>query len=60
MELTEYIKIYFKNSQASFARAQNVKPQQVTQWINNRFIVIDDWMLSPRRKLKRTQELVKS
>ncbi len=51
MTLLEYIQQKFYGSQAEFARAQGVAPAQVTQWIKKGFIVVDDVLYSPRRKL---------
>ncbi len=51
MLLNDYIKKYYDNSQADFAKAQGVKPQQVTQWITKKFIVVDHVLHSPRREL---------
>ncbi|CNL10828.1 Uncharacterised protein [Yersinia frederiksenii] len=49
MPLTEYIDIYFCGNQADFARHINVKPPQITQWINKGFIVVSGVLYSPRR-----------
>lgn len=51
MPLNEYITIYYGGVQASFASAVGVKPQQVTQWIDKGFIVVDHVLYSPRREL---------
>lgn len=51
--LIEYIKRNFNDSQVDFAVAQDVAKQQVTQWINKGFIVVDDVLYSSRRELKR-------
>lgn len=53
MKLADYIQEHYGGNQAAFAKAQGVKPQQVTQWINKEFIVVDDVLYSPRRELKR-------
>jgi len=53
LKLLEYIKQNFEGSQRAFAVSQGVLPQQVTQWINKGFIVVDGELYSPRRKLKR-------
>ena len=50
-KLTDYIAVNYNGSQAAFARAQSVKPQQVTEWINKKFIVVDHVLYSPRREL---------
>ncbi|MCT6516533.1 helix-turn-helix domain-containing protein [Proteus vulgaris] len=51
MTLQEYIKLNYNGNNAEFARACEVKPQQITQWINKGFIVIDHQLYSPRREL---------
>ncbi|EMY0636051.1 hypothetical protein AAIC24_001811 [Providencia rettgeri] len=51
MTLIEYIEIYYSGNQSSFAASCDVKPQQVTQWINKGFIVVDHILYSPRREL---------
>ncbi len=51
MKLRDYIQENFGGSQRAFAAAQGVKPQQVTQWINREFIVVDNKLYSPRRKM---------
>lgn len=51
MLLLEYINKYYGGSQAAFARALGVKPQQVTQWIDKGFIVVDHKLYSHRRDL---------
>jgi len=53
MALGQYIYKYFGDSQRAFAVEQGVAPAQVTQWLNKGFIVVDDELYSPRRKLKR-------
>ncbi len=49
--LKKYIIDNFNSSQAEFARAQDVKPQQVTQWLDKKFIVVNDKLYSERRVL---------
>lgn len=51
MTLIAYIEKYHGGNQASFARYAGVAPAQVTQWINKKFIVVDDVLYSPRRNL---------
>jgi len=51
MPLQDYINKHYGGNQAAFARAQGVARQQVTQWINADFIVVDGWLYSPRREL---------
>lgn len=51
MSLPDYIQNHCGGNQAAFARAQDVKPQQVTQWIEKGFIVVDGVLYSPRRTL---------
>lgn len=52
MKLQEYIQNHYSGNQAAFAKAQDIQPQQVTQWINKGFIVINGVLYSPRRTLK--------
>ena len=52
MQLIDYIKNEHSGNQAAFAQFVNVKPQQITQWINKGFIVVDGVLYSPRRELK--------
>jgi DNA-binding transcriptional regulator YdaS (Cro superfamily) len=52
MNLTDYIAVNFHGSQRAFASAQGVAPQQVTQWLNKNFIVVNGVLYSPRRELK--------
>lgn len=51
MNLIDYIEKNHKGNQATFALTEKVKPQQVTQWINKGFIVIEGKLYSPRRTL---------
>jgi hypothetical protein len=51
MNLRKYIETYHANSQAAFAAAAGVQRQQVTQWINKKFIVVNGILYSPRRVL---------
>jgi len=51
--LSEYIDEFFGGNQAAFARAQDVKRPQVTQWINKDFIVVDGALYSHRRDLEK-------
>jgi len=51
--LAWYIDVKFNGNKAAFARAQGVKPQQVSQWLAKGFIVVNDEMYSHRRTLKR-------
>lgn len=50
--LREYIETEFDDNQAAFARAQDVQPAQVTQWIKQKCIVVSGVLHGPRRKLK--------
>lgn len=54
MSLSDYIEKHFGGDNTAFAKAQGVKPQQVTQWKNKGFIVVDHVLYSPRRELKVT------
>lgn len=51
MKLNKHIKRNFK-SKADFARSEGVKPQQITEWTNKKFIVVKGILYSPRRILK--------
>lgn len=51
MSLIEYIVFKYNGSQTAFAKAQNVKLPQVTQWIKKDFIVVDNVLYSKRRVL---------
>lgn len=51
LTLAEYIAVYFGGSQREFAKAQDVLPQQVTQWITKGFIVVNHNLYSLRREL---------
>lgn len=48
--LRGYIEDKFK-TQVAFAKAQDVEPAQVTQWLNKDFIVVNEVLYSPRRNL---------
>lgn len=50
--LTDYIDEKYKGNKSEFAKSQNVKPQQITEWVNKEFIVIDGVLYSPRRSLE--------
>ena len=45
-------------TQKAFAELNEIKPQQITEWINKGFIVIDDILYSPRRKLKSVEGIL--
>lgn len=49
--LLEWIEIHFSGVQKEFAAAQGVAPAQVTQWLKNNFIVVDNKLYSSRREL---------
>ena len=51
MKLQAYINQRYQGNQAAFARAQGVKPQQVTQWLKKDFLVVNDKLYYPRRAL---------
>ena len=53
MNLIDYIKYKYGGNKAAFARANGVQPQQVTQWVNKGFIVVDGFLYSRKRKLSR-------
>jgi hypothetical protein len=46
------------NNKAAFADAQDVKPQQVTKWVNMKCIVVDGVLYSPRRELKAQYDMM--
>lgn len=50
--LLEFIALHFGGNQSAFAKAQGVKPPQVTQWLQKEFIVVNGQLYSPRRELK--------
>lgn len=54
LTLKEYISINHDNNNAAFARANNVIPQQVTEWKAKGFVVFDNKLFSERRELKKT------
>lgn len=51
MKLDDYIDTHFKGVKAEFARAAGVQPQQVTQWLQKGFIVVNGALYSPRGPL---------
>lgn len=51
MPLLQYIATHFNGSQVDFARHAGVARQQVTQWIDKGFIVVDGILYSPRRSV---------
>lgn len=51
--LDEFIVKHYSGNKAAFARANGVLAQQVTQWINSGFIVVDGVLYSQRRELKK-------
>lgn len=51
--LRNYIAKKYNSSQSEFARANGVSRQQVTQWLNKDFIVVDGKLYSVRRELKK-------
>ena len=58
LSLKDYISEHHNNNQRAFARAQSHKtsPQLITDWINKEFIVVNDVLYSPRRKLDRDRK----
>jgi len=50
--LVDHIEKHYGGNQAAFAKAQDVKPQQVTKWLNMECIVVNGVLYSPRRTLK--------
>jgi hypothetical protein len=53
MAIADYINKHYGGNKAAFARACDVLPQQITQWVNGGYIVVDGTLYSPRRKLVR-------
>lgn len=51
LTLKQYIDEHHNGNQARFAAANNVKPPQVTQWIDKEFIVVGNELYSKRRDL---------
>ena len=51
MKLLDYIQKHYSGNQRSFAKAQEVAPQQVTKWLKMECIVVDGVLYSPRRDL---------
>lgn len=51
LTLERFIFEKFNDSQIEFANAQGVKKQQVTKWIKDGFIVIENQLYSKRRDL---------
>mgnify|MGYP001063214828 CR=1 FL=1 len=52
LSLTDHIMINHDDNNAAFARKNNVLPQQVTEWKNKGFVVVDGKLYSPRRELE--------
>ena len=52
LSLADHIMINHNDNNAAFARKNNVKPQQVTEWKNKGFVVADGKLYSPRRDLE--------
>ncbi len=50
--LTNHIDENFDGNQSAFGRAQDVSRQQVREWVEKEFIVVDGQLYSPRRELK--------
>jgi len=51
LTLRNYIIEHHSGVQTKFAKANNIDPPQVTQWINGQFLVIDNVLYSKRRVL---------
>lgn len=60
ISLLEYIDKHFNGSKREFAEAQGIKPQQVTRWLNNEFIVVGNILYSERRELVAAVNKLKS
>jgi len=50
--LLEFIQLHFEGNQSAFGRAQGVSRQQVREWVERDFIVVDGQLYSSRRELK--------
>jgi hypothetical protein len=50
--LLEFIDLHFEGNQSAFGRAQDVSRQQVREWVDKDFIVVNGRLYSPRRELK--------
>ena len=51
MPLTDFIAANFGGNNSEFARFMGVNRQQVTRWINERWIVVGNSLYSPRREI---------
>lgn len=51
MLLNKYIETNFGGNKSAFARHVGVIPQQVTKWINDKWIIVDGVLYSPRREV---------
>ena len=51
MTLSDYINANFSGNKSAFARHTGVVPQQVTRWINEGWIVVDNKLYAPRRDI---------
>lgn len=51
MTLTTFIEKHFNGNKSAFARSQDVTPQQVTPWIREGWIVVENTLYSPKREL---------
>jgi ribosomal protein L7Ae-like RNA K-turn-binding protein len=51
MSLIDYINYFYAGNKSEFGRAVGVSRQQVSQWIDKGFIVVNHRLYSPRRDL---------
>jgi hypothetical protein len=49
--LSDHILIKHGDNKSQFAHSINVRPQQITEWVNKEFIVANGILYSPRREL---------
>lgn len=55
ISLEQHITENYDGNKAEFARANDVIPQQVTRWIKQDWLVIDNTLYSPKRELSSTK-----
>lgn len=51
MPLIDYIAANFGGNNSEFARHMGVTRQKVNDWLNNKYIVVDNMLYSPRREV---------
>ncbi|TDB53040.1 hypothetical protein [Photorhabdus luminescens] len=55
--LKEYIDRHFGGNQSKFAQHMHVTPQQVAKWIAGNWIVVNDILYSPKRRIENAYRL---